>query len=338
MTMWTARDMASQTGRLAIVTGTSGIGLETAVALGSAGAEVILAGRDPNKGSDAIAQLRALVPGIIVRFETLDLANLISISTFGQRVCAAHDRLDLLVNSAEVMMPPAREETDNGFERQIGTNHLGHFALTAALLPLLRRGSGARVISLGSILARHGAIDFDDLDAVRTYDPMTAYCRSKLACLLFAFELQRRSWSSSWGIPSIAAHPGIPRECIARLSVGRQTLKWRILNYFPLLSQPLAQQSLPVLFAATSDNAYAGGYFGPDRFYELRGYPAVARVPPLSDDAKIATRLWEVSERLTGVSFKEAAVTRRPQQRSWSHETDATGDLPFLPIPVSGLR
>lgn len=338
MTRWTARDIPSQQGRLAIVTGTSGIGFETALALTGAGADVILAGRDPEKGRSVIERIRIAAPGAKVCFEALDLGRLDSVAAFGRRISSAHRRLDLLINCAEVAMPLDRQETENGFELQIGTNHLGHFALTAHLLPLLRQVCGARVVSLGSVAARYSAIRFDDLGAECGYDPMAAYGQSKLACLLFAFELQRRSWSGSWGITSVAAHPGLTRGAVARLGGTGRSLEWRILTRLPFLCQSVARGALPVLFAATSPDAHAGGYFGPGRLAELRGNPTAAHVPPLSDDAETAARLWKMSERLAAVSFAEAATGRLPPDSWGSDDTDAMDVRRLGSVLVGGLR
>jgi NAD(P)-dependent dehydrogenase (short-subunit alcohol dehydrogenase family) len=203
--MWTTKDMASQGGKLAVVTGTGGLGYETALALAQAGAEVVLAGRNPQAGASAVARIVAEVPGARVRFGALDLARLASVAEFAGAFDAP---IDILVNNAGVMVPPKRIETADGFELQFGTNHLGHFALTLGLLPLLR---GGRVISLSSIAARQGGLDFSDLNAKASYNPMKSYAQSKLACLVFALELQRQSDAKGWGVTSIAAHPGVAR-------------------------------------------------------------------------------------------------------------------------------
>ena len=176
-----------------------------------AGSEVILAGRNPEKGAAAIARIRNEVPSATIRFEQLDLASLKSVAALGERLRDQRDSLDLLINNAGIMVPPKREETSDGFELQLGTNYLGHFALTGQLMPLLVKGRNARVVTLSSIAARNGAIDFDDLNAERRYKPMPVYSQSKLACLMFAIELQRRSEAGGWGVASIAAHPGISR-------------------------------------------------------------------------------------------------------------------------------
>ncbi|WP_236038676.1 Rossmann-fold NAD(P)-binding domain-containing protein [Belnapia arida] len=206
------------------------------------------------------------------------------------------------------MMPPRRETTPDGFELQMGTNYLGHFALTAYLLPLLRHGRDPRVVTLSSIAARSGAIDFDDLQSERGYRPMQAYRQSKLACLMFAFELQRRSDAAGWCLTSIATHPGISRTDLLHNAPGRLSVQGLARSVLWFLFQPVAQGALPTLFAATSPDARKGGYYGPDRLGETRGYPTDAKPPPQSLDLKAASRLWEESSLLTGVDFRQCKV------------------------------
>lgn len=303
MARWTTREMASQTGRIAVITGTGGLGLETARALARAGAEVVLAGRNPEKGAAAIAQIRAGVPSAAMRFELCDLASLRSIADCAERLRNRHDRIDLLINNAGVMVPPTRQETADGVELQLGTNYLGHFALTGHLLPLLRRARGSRVVSLSSVAAREGAIDFDDLNAEGAYRPMPAYSQSKLACLIFALELQRRSDTARWGVASIAAHPGIARTDLLHNAPGRWSAMGLARSLLWFLFQPAAQGALPTLYAATAAEAMPGGYYGPHALSETRGYPVAARVPPQALDPAVATRLWALSESLTNVRF-----------------------------------
>lgn len=303
MPPWTAADIPSQRGRTAVVTGTGGLGLEDALALARAGARVIIAGRSPARGAIAVNQIRQSVPGAKVDFEALDLARLDSIAAFGKRLRACVEGLDLLINNAGVMTPPARQLTADGFELQFGTNHLGHFALTAELLPLLRAASQPRVVTLSSIAARSGAINFDDLQSERGYLPMAAYAQSKLACLMFALELQRRCDAAGWGIQSIAAHPGVARTDLLPNGAGARSIQGMARRYLWFLFQPAAQGALPTLYAATSPQAQGGAYYGPNRLSETRGYPAVAKAPPPALDIDSAARLWTASERLTGVSF-----------------------------------
>jgi NAD(P)-dependent dehydrogenase (short-subunit alcohol dehydrogenase family) len=209
--MATQTEIPSQFGKMVVVTGaTGGLGYETALALAKAGAEVILTGRDDRKGQSAIEKISHEVIGAKIRYEHLDLASLASIADFAQRM-GVRQSLDLLINNAGVMALPRRQTTADGVEMQFGTNYLGHFALTARLMPLLRRSSGPRVVSVSSLAHRTGFIDFGDLQGARVYSPWKAYGQSKLACLIFALELQRRSDAGGWNLTSNAAHPGFSR-------------------------------------------------------------------------------------------------------------------------------
>lgn len=303
MVRWTASNMPSQKGRLAVVTGTGGLGYEDAQALAQAGAEVVIAGRSAEKGAQAVSQIRTLLPSAQVRFEALDLASLRSVAAFCQRLSAQTDHLDLLINNAGVMMPPKRLETEDGFEVQMGTNYLGHFALTAGLMPLLRKGDKARIISLSSLAARNGFIDFDDLNAERSYNPMRVYSQSKLACLMFALELHHRSEAAGWGVASIGTHPGVARTDLLHNAPGQNSAMGLTRTALWFLFQPVWQGALPTLFAATSPLARSGAYYGPDGLSEVRGYPAEARTPNAALDAQACARLWDVSQALTGVRF-----------------------------------
>lgn len=303
MTRWTVADIPSQKGRVAVVTGTGGLGFEDALALARSGGHVIIAGRNPVKGAAAVAKIRGQVPGASVDFEPLDLASLRSIADFGSRLRGRMARLDLLINNAAVMMPPHRQLSADGFELQLATNYLGHFALTATLMPLLRAAKAARVVTLSSVAARDGVVAFDDLNAQHAYNPMAVYSRSKLACLMFALELQKRSEAGGWGVSSIAAHPGISRTDLLHNAPGRWSVIGTVRTLLWFLFQPAAQGALPALFAATSPQARGGAYYGPDRLSETRGYPAAAKVPPQALDAGASARLWTISEQMTGLTF-----------------------------------
>lgn len=303
MTKWTARNIPSQSGRSAVVTGTGGLGYEDALALARAGTSVVIAGRNPRKGAEAVAAIREAVPGAQVRFGQVDLASLASIAAFAEQLPREQDSLDLLVNNAAVMTPPQRRETSDGFELQFGTNYLGHFALTAHLLPLLKRGQNPRVVTLGSVAARGGAIDFDDLQAERNYKPFPVYSQSKLACIMFAFELSRRSRAAGWGIESLAAHPGITRTDLITNGAGRASLPGMLRRFLPFLFQPAWQGALPTLFAATEPTARDGAYYGPDRLGGARGYPTEEKPPERALDTNVAAHLWKTSQELTGVTF-----------------------------------
>lgn len=302
MTKWTASEIPPQNGRLAVVTGTGGLGYEDALALAKAGATVVIAGRNGQKGSDAVAHIRVEVPGAKISFGQVDLADLKSVAAFAESLATQHGALDMLINNAGVMVPPTRQETKDGFELQFGTNYLGHFALTAHLLPMLRKAPKARVISLSSVAARAGKINFDDLQS-KDYVPMTAYSQSKIACLMFAFELQRRSDVGGWGVTSIAAHPGVSRTDLLHNGPGRFSVMGLTRSIMSFLFQPAWQGALPTLYAATSPDAEAGGYYGPDKLSETRGYPTASKVPSAALDSAVAARLWAVSQELARVSF-----------------------------------
>lgn len=306
MSKWTVADIPPQNGRVAIVTGTGGLGYEDALALARAGADVVIAGRNRTKGSEAVAQIKTSFANATVRFEQIDLASLQSVRAFVQRIAQQTDKVDILINNAGVMVPPQRQETEDGFELQLGTNYLGHFALTAGLLPLLRASKSARVVSLSSVAARDGQLNFADFQFKNAYVPMKAYGQSKIACLMFALELQKRSTEGRWGITSLAAHPGVSRTDLLHNAPGRLSLHGLARTYLWFLFQPAAQGALPTLFAATSPEAVGGGYYGPDGMAEIRGFPAPANIPPQAQDAAASTRLWALSEQLTGSQFQSA--------------------------------
>ena len=310
MSGWTTADIPPQGGKTAVITGaTGGLGYETALALAGAGATVVLTGRSDAKGRAALEWIRAQFPKASISYETLDLASLASVADFAARFAATHTSLDLLINNAGVMALPQRQATADGFEMQLGTNYLSHYALTAHLLPLLRRGHQPRVVNLSSLAHRSGAIHFDDLQSARSYSPWKAYCQSKLAMLIFALELQRRSDAAGWGLLSNAAHPGYARTDLIANGPGAAGLLSRLSKSLqPLMSHSAAAGALPTLFAATSLAAKAAGYYGPNGFYELKGPPAPAKIMPQAKDKAVAARLWDVSAALTGVSFEQVAA------------------------------
>lgn len=301
---WEPADMHTQDGRIFLVTGgTSGMGYEDAKALAAAGAQVVVAARNPERGRETVASIRQAHPDAQIRFEPLDLADLSSVRGLAERLQASLPRLDGLINNAAIMAPPARGVSVDGFEAQLATNYIGHFALTAQLLPLLRRSDAPRVVTLSSIAAARGRIDFDDLQAEASYDPYASYAQSKLACLMFAFELQRRSDAAGWGIASFAAHPGVAATELVRRgpgldsAFGRDWARDRAEYHSP------AQGAIPTLYAATAANARPGSYYGPVGEDEHRGPLGLARVPDAARDAGAAARLWTLSERLTGLEF-----------------------------------
>lgn len=308
---WTIAQIPAQAGRTAVVTGaTSGIGYEAALALAGAGARVVLASRNAEKGAEMLARIRAAYPAAEVSFEPLDLASLASVEACAERIAGTTPRLDLLVNNAGVMAIPTRHETVDGFEMQLGANYLGHFALTLRLLPRLLAASAPRVVTLSSLAHRSGRIDFDDLQARQRYRPWTAYCQSKLATLMFGLELERRARAARWPLMSNAAHPGFARTGLqsAGPSMGRNSpsmmeLLGKLLG--PFIAQSAAAGALPTLYAATSPDAEGGMLYGPDGFYETKGSPQRAKIVEAAFDRDAWRRLWEVSERLTGVSLAQ---------------------------------
>jgi len=299
MSKWTAHQIPDLTGKVAIVTGAnSGIGLETTRELARNGAKVVMACRNPAKAETALADIRNSLEGADVSVIPLDLASLESVRTFANEFNESHDRLDLLCNNAGIMMVPFGK-TEDGFERQIGTNHLGHFALTGLLLPKLISTPGSRVVNVSSLAHKQGKIDFDNLQGEKKYGKISAYCRSKLANLLFTYELQRRFDGANVDAKSVAAHPGWTGTNLQN-DVG-----WiRFLN--PLMAMKPSQGALPTLFAATVD-VDGGTYYGPSGIGEVKGYPKQVKSTPLSHDQAVAKQLWEVSEQLTDVRFTALA-------------------------------
>jgi NAD(P)-dependent dehydrogenase (short-subunit alcohol dehydrogenase family) len=296
-------EIPSQLNRSAVVTGaTGGLGYETALALARAGAEVILTGRDDRKGQSAIEKISREVSGAGVSYQRLDLANFASIADFSQRM---HSRqsLDLLINNAGVMALPRRQTTADGFEMQFGTNYLGHFVLTARLMPLLRRAGEPRVVNVSSLAHRAAFIDFDDLQGARVYSPWKAYGQSKLAMLIFALELQRRSDATGSNLTTNAAHPGFARTGLFASGPGG-LLSLATDFAAPFFGHSAADGARPILFAATSPKAKPGAYYGPGGIGELRGAPAPALIRPQARDAATAARLWDASEKLACTSFE----------------------------------
>lgn len=305
MSGFSRQDIPSQAGKLAVVTGAnSGLGYETALALADAGAEVILAARSETKGREALARIRALSPAAMVRLELLDLSVLDSVARFSARLVAEGKPLDLLINNAGVMALPQRQVTADGFEMQLGVNYLGHYALTAQLLPLLRRSPAPRVVNLSSLMHRVGRIYFDDLQFERGYTPYKAYGQSKLAMLMFALELQRRSDAMGWGLLSNAAHPGASSTSLIVNGAGNEGIVTRVgTGLVHVIGHSAAAGALPTLYAATSPNAKPAGYYGPDGLFELKGGVGSARISARASDAVAGARLWEASQKLTGMAF-----------------------------------
>jgi NAD(P)-dependent dehydrogenase (short-subunit alcohol dehydrogenase family) len=303
---WTTSDIPDQTGRTAVVTGANtGLGFHTAAALAAHGAHVVLAVRSLDKGRDAVQKITAASPGAAVTLQELDLASLESVRAAADELRSKHDGIDLLINNAGVYAP--KSITKDGFELQFGTNHLGHFALTGLLLDRLLPVPGSRVVTVSSVGHRVGAaIHFDDLQWERSYSRAGAYGQSKLANLLFTYELQRRLVPRGTTIAA-AAHPGgsdteLMRNMPAPLRVATAAVA-------PLF-QGADMGALPTLRAATDPGVLGGQYFGPDGLGGLRGYPKVVPSSDQSHDATLQRRLWEVSEELTGVVYPVDVTAR----------------------------
>ena len=305
MSNWTTNDIPDQTGKLVVITGaTGGLGYETALALASKGAEVVLTGRNDKKGAEALARIRAAFPAARLSYETLDLGSLKSVAAFAARFAAAHDHLDVLVNNGGVMMPPTRQTTADGFELQFGTNYLSHFALTAQLLPLLTAAKAPRVVNVASSAHNMGQINFDDLQGVKGYAPMKYYGQSKLANLMFAQELQRRSDANGWHLMSTAAHPGWAATELIANGAGAESLTNRLTKLVaPMVAGTPQSGALPQLYAATDPHAENGTYYGPTGLFEIKGPPGKVGMAGKAKDLAVAARLWTVSEQLTGVHY-----------------------------------
>jgi NAD(P)-dependent dehydrogenase (short-subunit alcohol dehydrogenase family) len=303
---WTIADIPPQAGRLAIVTGgTSGIGYEAALALAKAGARVIIASHDETRGAAAIASIRREHARAEVEFRLLDTARLSSVKKFGADWAGEQVRIDILILNAGIASVPTREETEDGFERQLATNYFGHFALAGLLLPCVEPNAKTRIVEVASLAHRRARIHFDDLQLKRTYNSGVAYNQSKLAVLMFGLELDRRLRAARSPIQSVPAHPGMAVTDIFRRGDRAGAIQQLIGKaIFRVVGQSAAQGALPILFAATSPNATGGEYYGPDGFSEIRGYPARAKIEPHALDAEAAKRLWAISEDLTGVRYR----------------------------------
>ncbi len=305
---WTAAEIPPQAGKLALVTGAnSGIGFQTALQLARARCAVILGCRDRVKADAARTRILSQVPAAHVEVLALDLASLDSVRAAAGQFLSTGQSLDLLINNAGVMAPPHRQLTRDGFELQFGTNHLGHFALTGLLLPaLLSPGAASsRIVTVSSIAHRGATMDFANLQWERGYRPWPAYRRSKLANLLFGFELQRRLERAQARTCSVVVHPGVSNTNLFAAGPGQgRGLIARLTPFFiALFAQSDAQGALPSLYAATAPDIRGGRFYGCDGFREMRGYPVEVRAETQAYDEAMAARLWEVSENLTGVSY-----------------------------------
>jgi NAD(P)-dependent dehydrogenase (short-subunit alcohol dehydrogenase family) len=301
-------------GQRAVVTGASdGLGVGLALRLARAGAEVVLPVRNRAKGAAAVERIRAACPRAAVSLRDLDLASLASVADLGRSLVAEGDPVTILINNAAVMTPPERHTTADGFELQFGTNHLGHFALAAHLLPVLTAGR-ARVTTMVTLAAGASRFDWADLQQERRYRAMRAYNRSKLALMLFALELDRRSQAYGWGLTSNVAHPGLTLTNLQtsgwNLGRGRESVRTRMFRgaarATPFLVQQVDTGVLPALYAATSPQAEGGVLYGPDGFAHLTGGPAELPVYRAARSREDAERVWTVSQELTGARFPAA--------------------------------
>ncbi|WP_341281024.1 oxidoreductase [Paenibacillus sp. FSL H8-0537] len=301
--VWTKDNITDVSEQVVIITGAnSGLGFETAAALAERKAKVILAVRNMEKGSEAVGKIKSLYPGAHVTPMQLDLGDLNSVRTFAADFMNQYESLSILINNAGIMIPPLRL-TKDGFESQFGGNHLGHFALTGLLLPKLISTPNSRVVTVSSIAAHNAAIDFDNLDGSKGYSAIKFYGQSKLANLMFARELQNKLRSNHLDVASVVCHPGISNTNLFSFGSGKQANTFmRMLT--GLFSQPAHMGALPTLYAATAPTIKGGEYIGPDGRGGRKGYPKSAEIINKLYDADLSNRLWNISESLTGVSYK----------------------------------
>jgi NAD(P)-dependent dehydrogenase (short-subunit alcohol dehydrogenase family) len=310
---WKAADIPSLAGKRVLITGAnSGIGYHAALKLARKGAHVMLASRDRQRGEAALARLDADAPSAHTELVIFDLASLPSVRSFAQDELAKHRPIHILINNAGVMAPPRRLETVDGFELQFGTNVLGHFALTALLMPALQLAATEsaerpRIVTIASIAHKRGRLNFDDLHSSKSYGPMTAYQQSKLADLMFAFELDRRLRAANSRVMSLAAHPGVASTNLFQAgdySPAEKTIRNLVGHAIGIVLNTDAEGALPTLYAATAHTAQDGGYYGPQGFQEMRGDDVgPAKIALQALDTSAAARLWQVCEDLTGIKL-----------------------------------
>ncbi|MHA1549241.1 MAG: oxidoreductase [Alphaproteobacteria bacterium] len=320
--------MRDQSGRVAIVTGAnSGLGYVTALALARGGASVVATARSPGRGKEAVARMVSEQPSGEISFAHLDLADLGSIRAFADWFTARYQRLDLLINNAGVMIPPGRHETRDGFELQIGVNHFGHFALTGLLVERLLANAGARVVTVTSHAHWMGRIDLEDLNFhTRRYSRMRAYAQSKLANLLFTYELQRRFEAIGAPTLSLAAHPGWSNTNLQRHA-------WVLRTLNPVMGQPPAQGALPSLHAATAPDVRGADYFGPDGWFQMHGYPRLVTAASAASDPQMAAQLWDISADSVGVDFNalRSPMAEQPILEAGGYAAAGRAFSDFLP-------
>ena len=293
--------LPSQKGKTAIVTGANiGLGYETAIGLAKKHMHVIMACRNIQKAQKAKETIIKILPTASLEIMILDLNSLKSVREFATDFIKNHQQLDLLINNAGIMIPPFAR-TEEGFESQMGVNHFAHFLLTGLLLPVLEKTEGSRVISLSSIAHKSAKINFENLNSEKSYSKMEAYGQSKLACLMFSYELDRRLKAKGSQIKSIAAHPGV-----SDTDLGRHVSKWLYTLFSPmikLISHKPEDAAMPSQYAALAEDLLGGEYIGPTGFNEMKGKPGIVKSTPLSHDMQIAKQLWEVSEKLTNIKY-----------------------------------
>jgi len=301
MTKFSIENIPSQKGRIAVVTGANiGLGYETTLALASKECKVIMACRNAKKAEKAKADILQQIPNADIEIMKLDLNSLQSVRNFAKAFSEKHNRLDLLINNAGLMIPPLMR-TEDGFESQFGVNYLGHFLLTNLLFPIIKKSKNARIVSLSSNAHKQGEIHFDDLNSEKSYSKMKAYNQSKVACLIFAYELQRRLNAAKSSVISVAAHPGVSETNLGQFIAKPFMILAPLLR--PLFHAP-KEAAKPTLLAALGENVVGGEYFGPQGFSGMKGEPGRARSTGYSKKQDVAKRLWEVSEKLTGEEFR----------------------------------
>lgn len=301
MTPFNLESIPSQKGKIAIVTGANiGVGYETVVGLAKKEAKVIMACRNKQKAEKAKMEIEQKVPGADLEIILLDLSKLKSVKNFTEQFLGKNDRLDMLINNAGIMIPPY-SKTEDGFESQMGVNYFGHFLLTGLLLPILEKSGNSRIVTLSSIAHKSAEINFDDLNSEKNFSRMKAYGQSKLACLMFAYELDRKLTASGSKVLSLAAHPGVSNTNLGNTGPIWFKLLGPIL--MPFFTHSPENAALPSLMAALHDGIKGGDYIGPTGKREMTGKPGKVTSTDYSHDKAIASRLWEVSETLTGIKY-----------------------------------
>lgn len=294
-------NIPSQKGKIAIVTGANvGLGYETALELAKKHIHVIMACRNIKKAQKAKEKIIKIFPTASLDIMVLDLNSLKSVRNFAEEFKQKHHQLDLLINNAGIMIPPFAK-TEEGFESQMGVNYFSHFLLSGLLLPMIENTPNSRIISLSSMAHKNGKIDFKNLNSEKTYSKFGVYSQSKLACLMFSYELDRRLKAKGSRVKSVAAHPGV-----SNTDLGRHVSKWLYQLLFPiikLISHPPEEAALPILYAALGENIKGGSYIGPTGFKEMKGKPGLVKSSPLSYDIEIGKQLWEESEKLTDIKY-----------------------------------